>query len=175
MRIQISPDIRADHDLLRGLIRQAFEGVEAADVLVRVERAKRPALSFAGRAYPQPPPSMLRGVEARYLVRLMLPSVLRNRAYPRTYRYARRKTAPWITVEDWRERLVALAAHEAFNVHQFRQGLRRSEVQAERWAERMLSAWRERTPEPPPDREPVAVGAGPRQLSLDEALASTYA
>ena len=171
MRIAISPDIRTDHAHLSGLIVDAFQGVPAFDVLVRVERAKRPALSFAGRAYPEPPPSMLRGEQARYLVRLMLPSALRNRAYPKTYRYSKRKTAPWITVRDWRERLVALAAHEACHVHQFREGLRRSEVQAERWAVKVLLSWREQ--EPP--AEPADLDRRPRQLSLDEALASTYA
>jgi hypothetical protein len=171
VHIWVSPDIRADHARLSGLIIDAFQGVRAFDVLVRVERAKRPALSFAGRAYPEPSASMLGGMQARYLVRLLLPSVLRNRAYPKTYRYARRATAPWITVGDWRERVIALAAHEAYHVHQFREGLRRSEVQAERWAAQVLLSWRER--ELP--AEPAELDRRPRQLSLDEALASTYA
>jgi hypothetical protein len=76
-------------------------------------------------------------------VRLRLPRTLRNRDYPKSYRYPGRRTAPWITVGDWRERLMALAAHEACHVRQFTLGLRRSEVEAERWALRILSAWRE--------------------------------
>ena len=50
---------------------------------------------------------------------------------------------------DWRERLVALAAHEACHVRQFREGLRRSEVEAERWALRVLEAWRSGRPRLP--------------------------
>ena len=87
--------------------------------------------------------------------------MIRNRGYPITYRYRGLSTAPWTTVEDWRERLIALAAHEAYHVHQFREGLRRSEVQAERWALRRLMSWRtEPTPVVDPDRS-VAVLAVP--------------
>jgi hypothetical protein len=83
--------------------------------------------------------------------------VIRNRGYPITYRYRGLSTAPWITVEDWRERLIALAAHEAYHVHQFREGLRRSEVQAERWALRRLSSWRVEPPQVvDPDRSAAA-------------------
>ena len=59
-----------------------------------------------------------------------------------TQRYPRRKTAPWITVGNWRERLVSLGAHEACHVRQFREGTRRSEVEAERWALAVLGRWR---------------------------------
>ena len=60
-----------------------------------------------------------------------------------SYRYPRRKTAPSITVQDWRERFIALVAHEAYHTRQFREGLRRSEVAAERWAASVLEDWRE--------------------------------
>ena len=143
MLIAVSEDIRAARAEIEELIRRAFDGVEAAGVEVRVERARRSSESFCGRAYPEPPKRPPAHPETRYVVRLTLPSVLRNRGYPKSYRYARRKTAPWITVGDWRERLVALAAHEAFHIRQFREGLRRSEVQAERWALHVLEAWTE--------------------------------
>jgi hypothetical protein len=44
-------------------------------------------------------------------------------------------------------------AHEACHVRQFREGLRRSEVEAERWAESLLERWRcaGMTLEPGPD------------------------
>ena len=45
-------------------------------------------------------------------------------------------------MEDPRERLLALAAHEACHVRQFRDGSRRSEIQAERFALATLEAWR---------------------------------
>jgi hypothetical protein len=141
VRIRIFPEIRADHREIDRLVLEGFDGVESGDVEVFVERARRPGESFTGRAYPTPPRKRLHP-DTRYLVRLKIPATLRNRAYPKTYRYVNRKTAPWITVGDWRERLLALAAHEACHVRQFRESLRCSEVEAERWAAALLESRR---------------------------------
>ena len=144
----MSEEIRADHAEIRRLVDEGFTGVESGDVEVQVIRARDTRLSFTGLAFWELPASYRRREVAgvRYLVRLRLPATIRTRAYPKTYRYRDRKTAPWITVEDWRERLLALAAHEACHVRQFRHGLRRSEVEAERWAAGRLDLWR-RIPE----------------------------
>ena len=141
VRIAVSPAMKADHEALRALVVEAFDGVDASGVEVhlRVPAPRRP--TFVGRAYPQLPSRPRTHADTRYLVRLDLPSLVRNRGYPMTYRYRGLSTAPWITVRDWRERLMALAAHEAYHIHQFREGLRRSEVQAERWALRRLIEW----------------------------------
>lgn len=141
MRITVSDGISVDVEELRLLIREAFAGIDTSGVELRVELARNSGESFTGRAYPEPPrrPKPMPGT--LFLVRLRLPGVLRNRGYPRAYRYTGLVTAPWITVRDWRERLLALAAHEAFHVHQFREGLRRSEVAAERWALKKLADW----------------------------------
>jgi len=141
VRIAVSPGMKADHEALRALVVEAFDGVDPSgvEVQLRVPPPRRP--TFVGRAYPEPPARARMHRDTRYLVRLDLPSVVRNRGYPLTYRYRGLSTAPWITVGDWRERLIALAAHEAYHVHQFREGLRRSEVQAERWALRRLMDW----------------------------------
>jgi len=142
IRIAVSEEIRADHHELRRLVQEGFLGVNASGVEVRVERAHRSWDAFTGRAYfelprrPRPHPA------TRFLVRLKVPSVLRNRGYPKSYRYPRRKTAPSITVDDWRERFIALVAHEACHVRQFQEGSRRSEVAAERWASSILRDWR---------------------------------
>lgn len=53
------------------------------------------------------------------------------------------KGSPLIVKQDWREGLVALAAHEFCHVHQFQNSLPRSEVHAEQAAERRLIAYRE--------------------------------
>jgi hypothetical protein len=142
MLVVVSPEIRAEAGALVQLVERAFEGVDAGGVEVRVEVARKAREAFSGRAYPEPPQRPRSHPSTRYLVRLWVPRTLRNRGYPRSYRYIRRTTAPWITVGNWRERLLALAAHEAFHVRQFREGLRRSEVQAERWALRTLDRWR---------------------------------
>jgi len=140
--LTIDPAIRGDHEELRGLVAAGFEGVDTAGVAVVVERARRTQDSFTGRAYGQPPSRMWRRPGIRFVVRLRIPGTLRNRGYPMTQRYPRRKTAPWITVGNWRERLVSLGAHEACHVRQFREGTRRSEVEAERWALAVLGRWR---------------------------------
>ena len=144
MRVRVRPEIRADHDDVRRLVIDGFDGVGEQGVEVVVERARSSRESFTGRAYFVLPARPKLHPDTRYLVRLKIPGTPRNRAYPKTYRYWNRTTAPWITVGDWRERLVALAAHEACHVRQFRGGLRRSEVEAERWAVRILERWRAR-------------------------------
>lgn len=141
MRVAIDPRIRANHELLRSLVRDGFDGVETDGVEVRVEPAGRPRRSFAGRAYASVPKSALVEPDVRYLVRLYVPLAPRDRGYPRTYRYRRLRTAPPVTVGNWREALVALAAHEACHVRQFRHASRRSELEAERWSRRVLTRW----------------------------------
>jgi hypothetical protein len=140
----MSEEIRADRGEIERLIADAFAGVDHHDVEVEVIRARHSGLSFTGLAFWELPPAAVRrgAADVRYLVRLRLPGTIRNRAYPKTYRYRGRKTAPWITVGDWRERLFALAAHEACHVRQFRESLRRSEVEAERWAAALLESRR---------------------------------
>jgi hypothetical protein len=140
--IVISDEVAARHHQdVRVLVRTAFEGIDASGVEVRVERARRSGESFTGRAYDGRPARPRSDPATRYLVRLRVPGTLRNRGYPRSYRYPGRRTAPLITVRDWRERLVALAAHEACHVRQFREGRRRSELEAERWALSAVQAW----------------------------------
>ena len=169
MRIRVSDQIRADHGELRSLLHDGFVGVAHHDVEIEVIRARESRLSFTGLAFWELPPAARRrmaGEGVSYLVRLRLPGTMRNRAYPRTYRYRGRKTAPWITVLNWRERFLALAAHEACHVRQFREGLRRSEVEAERWAAATLDAWRDRT-----RASPMQTGRfGQAPLPLEPAL-----
>ncbi len=173
----IRSDIEARHhaDLGR-LVAEAFVGIDSDGVEVHVERARSSWESFTGRAYGGRPRRPRSHPSTMFLVRVKVPGSLRNRAYPRTYRYPRLKTAPWITVRDWQERFVALVAHEAFHTRQFREGLRRSEVQAERWAARILESWREARPvvatrrerrrAAAARREPVPAAVRPRQMAL---------
>jgi hypothetical protein len=166
--VRVDPGIRADPAAVRRVVVAGFDGVAAGDVEVRVERGLRRGDSFTGRAYPEPPRRGGAAAGIRYVVRLVLPGRLVDRGYPKSYRYVRRKTAPWITVASWRERLLALAAHEAWHVHQFRHGLRRSEVEAERWSERLLEGWRRRWEDPVrthaggPGPSPAQTGDTPR-------------
>jgi hypothetical protein len=162
-----SDEFRVYHAELRRLIEDGFAGIDPDGVEVRVERAARSRESFTGRAYPEPPRRPKPHPATRFLVRLKLPGALRNRGYPQSYRYPRRKTAPWIVVHDWRERFIALVAHEAFHVRQFREGLRRSEVAAERWAAEVLLRTRSGNGSGPDGTGPFpAEVAGPIQTVL---------
>ena len=54
------------------------------------------------------------------------------------------KSSPLIVCDDWREWLVALAAHEFNHIHQYQQDLPRSEVECEKAALAALTAYREK-------------------------------
>ena len=175
VRVLIRSEIdQRHHGDLGRLVSEAFAGIDADGVEVHIERARNSWESFTGRAYGGRPKRPRSHPSTRFLVRVKVPGTLRNRSYPRTYRYPRLKTAPWITVRDWQERFVALVAHEAYHTRQFRDGLRRSEVQAERWAARTLESWRESRPAvvhrirrpAAARREPVPADLRPRQLAL---------
>lgn len=52
------------------------------------------------------------------------------------------KRSPIIHYQDWKEALVAIAAHEARHIHQFRNRLPLSEVDCEKWALKKLERYR---------------------------------
>jgi hypothetical protein len=104
----------------------------------------RPTYAFSGRAYPRLPEVARVANGVRYLVTLAIPAdpAATGDPYPRLSHDGRYKTAPAIVVADRREELMHLAAHEARHTHQFRHGLSRSEIDAERWAHARLADWR---------------------------------
>lgn len=55
------------------------------------------------------------------------------------------KGSPLIELGDWREAVVAVAAHEFTHIHQYQNNLPRSEVHAERAAAKRLAAYRAAT------------------------------
>ena len=123
------------------MISEGFKGIGRADVEVHVV-PNRSRFAISGRAWPELPPGRARAAGTRFLVQIEMPSKPSAAGYPFVWRYPKRKTAPQMTARDWRERLLAVAAHEAYHVRQFRQGMRRSEVTAERWAQRTLDRYR---------------------------------
>lgn len=113
----------------------------------------RSLYSYSGRAYPQLPALAKVAPGIRYLITLKIPAkpAATGDPYPRISRYQRYKTAPPVAIADWTEELVHLAAHEARHTHQFRCGLLRSEIDAERWAHARLAAYRRQLGLPPLD------------------------
>jgi len=105
----------------RGLSARAYDGV--------------PSISNAPRS-------------ARYLVTIKIGTGVRfpvgpyNRNGKRPDQVGPRNRFPFFTYADWREWLVSAAAHEAWHIHQYRNGGSRSEVDCERFAEEALIRYR---------------------------------
>jgi hypothetical protein len=70
------------------------------------------------------------------------------------------KRSPRLTLGDWREALVAVAAHEGRHVWQFQSAAPRSEVEAERWAAERLAAFRLASGRQEVSREPTSSSGG---------------
>ncbi len=143
MRLLIPDAIRVDHDELTTLVLEGFHGVGKRGVELHLS-AHRGRVIFHGRAWPEIPPGAAVAPETRYLVQISMPKAPSQNGFPFEWRYPRRKTAPWLVAHTWQERLLAVAAHEAYHVKQFRFGMRRSEVTAERWAAKALERFRSR-------------------------------
>jgi len=137
MLVVVSHLIRADHEEVTGIVREGFHGISRDGVEVQVV-ATRSSHRFTGKAWLEPPARRERSPETRWLVEIVMPARPSSEGYPLEWRYPKLKTAPVFVAHDWRDQLFAVAAHEAYHVKQFRMGMRRSEVAAERWAHRAL-------------------------------------
>ena len=128
--------------------RRAAADALAAEQAVSVERHIDDRLGerMSGYAYYELPDRARVAKTTKYLVTLRLPTRLEALAYPVTLQYHRggavMRTAPEIELHNWREEVVHLVAHEAYHVKQFRLGMRKSEVAAERWALRAVERLR---------------------------------
>jgi len=122
---------------VRALVRFATSEVDMRGVHVNVKNAK--STPYRGMAYEGVPMiSDARG-KADYLVtigigsedRFPIPSAQRSTRWPK------------YEMNDWREALVLVAAHEAKHIEQFKEDKPRSEVACEHFAARMLRRYRE--------------------------------
>lgn len=101
------------------------------------------AYSWGGRTYDGVPSIARVEPSTGYLVTINAPADPRRLTrYPMEARDPRLKTGPVVRLAAWQDELFHIAAHEARHVHQFRHGLSRSELDAERWAALALDAWR---------------------------------
>lgn len=128
------------HPEIEALVRAGFECVEATDVEVHVKaRGAARIRGWSGRTYDGVPDIARVTPGTGYLVTLNIPADPRRLTrYPVRARDHRLKTSPEVAFACWQDELLHLAAHEARHVHQFRHGLQRSEVDAERWAAAVL-------------------------------------
>jgi hypothetical protein len=148
MGIAVSPWIRntsqhPDHEV-RKLVEFATEGVDMERVCVNVKGGH----GLSARAYDGVPSISNAPRRARYLVTIKVGNGVRfpvgphNRNGKMPDEVGPRNRFPFFTYADWREWLVSAAAHEARHIHQYRHGERRSELDCERFAEKVLNRYR---------------------------------
>ena len=126
--------------------RDAAAAAEGKDSVLRRHVDERLSERMSALAYYEIPTVARVAVGIKYLVTMRIPPNLEDLAYPHQLQYRRRgvamRRAPVVQVVDWLEELVHLAAHEARHVAQFRLGVVKSEVDAERWAAAAVERFR---------------------------------
>jgi hypothetical protein len=135
---------RYDIEEIKDLLVYAADGFDLRGVAVNVKNCSR---GYAGRAYSDVPgisnvhPKATRLVVIRIGTpgKFPISNFIRKLGHP----YGG-KTSPLIEMQNWREALVAVAAHEFCHIHQFQNKLPRSEIQCEKAAAKRLDAYRGR-------------------------------
>jgi hypothetical protein len=117
------------------LVRFATRDVDMRDVCVNVKNSHRYA--YGGYAYLGVPAISNAPSSSEYLITLRLGAPERFPFTP-----PRRRGVPPLRLACWREALVAVAAHEARHIEQYRQEARRSEVECERFETVMIERFR---------------------------------
>src|SRR3954471_16414885 len=131
-------------DEVTSLVLSATRGVDMSRVCVNVKGGH----GLTARAYDGVPSISNAPRTARYLVTIKVGNGVRfpvgphNRNGKAPNEVGPRNRFPFFTYADWREWLVAAAAHEAQHIHQYRHGMRRSEVDCECFAEKALTRYR---------------------------------
>jgi hypothetical protein len=136
---------RYPEDEVRQLVAFGMRGVNTAGLAVNVKNAQNCA--YRGRAYERVPllSSRVTCSTVRRLVTIGLGEPERfpvSNFDPRKQHAYGGKRSPLIEYRDWREALVAVAAHEARHIQQFQRNRPRSEVDAERFAAKALDHYR---------------------------------
>jgi hypothetical protein len=122
-------------DDVERLVRFATADLDMRGVCVNVKNSHRYA--YGGYAYLGVPEISNAPPSSDYLVTLRLGAPERFPFTP-----PRRRGVPPLRLACWREALVAVAAHEARHIEQYRQAARRSEVECERFETVMIERFR---------------------------------
>ena len=136
---------RHPDDEVRELVEFATRGIDMDRVCVNVKGGH----GLSARAYDGVPSISNAPRRARYLVTIKVgngvsyPVGPLNRNGKRPDEVGPRNRFPFFTYADWREWLVAAAAHEARHIHQYRNGEPRSELECEHFAESALARYRD--------------------------------
>jgi hypothetical protein len=117
------------------LVRFATGDVDMRRVCVNVKNSHR--YPYGGYAYLGVPKISNAPPSSEYLVTIRLGGLERFPFTP-----PRRRGVPPLRLACWREALVAVAAHEAQHIRQYREKLKRSEVECERFEAAMIERFR---------------------------------
>jgi hypothetical protein len=147
-RVDVKSTSKYPREEVEFLIRFAHGGRETGPVAVNVKNSQH---AYRGRAYSYMPDASNRTrskTRGRYLVVVAIGTPDK---FPKLgCRYPGLKTAPVYDLMTWQEAMVQVAAHEFTHCLQFRQGLRRSEIDAEERSLLCLQryrAWRDSQPQ----------------------------
>lgn len=125
-------------DILR-LVKFASKGTSSERVEIHVKNSK---WAFAGRAWHDVGNSSIIKVDDKIddliVVRIGSPD-----KFPMNFKYPGLKRAPKYTLNNWKEAIVSLTAHELYHIKQRRTRKRASEIKAETWAMKKLKEYRE--------------------------------
>ena len=133
---------RYSDEEVRRLVEYAVRAIDMRGVHVKVKNSTR---TVSGRAYPSVPAEANVPAESLYLLTI---KVGPPEKFPtREHRYGGdepgpRNQFPTISYADWQEALVAVAAHEAMHVQQFKYGDPRSELQTSHFQAETLERYR---------------------------------
>jgi len=127
------------------LVEFATEGIDMRGVHARVKNSTR---SVSGRTYPDVSHEIF-SVPAGtlYLITVKIGPPKKFPTVEHRYGWKQpgpRNQFPMISYADWREALVAVAAHEAMHIEQFKQGRPRSELETSRFEADALERYRSR-------------------------------
>lgn len=125
IKIWIGDDAHFPVNNMRMMTRYSPKNLSEAEALAWAERT---AIRLKGHLY-----KVNTGIGLRY------PNIRYQVAFECPYGGA---GSPLITVNNWREGMVVIAAHEARHIHQYRHGKPASEVDCERFAAEALDRYR---------------------------------
>ena len=139
MRVKMTNPVRRHYDehVVRSLLTLGFAGTGDAGVEVHITTTSDNQMR--GHAYDGVPSIANVASTTRYLITIGIPRRPDETDYPFSWSYPDLKTAPNVMFTSWQHQFVHVVAHEAAHIRQYRMGMSRSEIKAEKWAQKVTA------------------------------------